>query len=137
MTFLLIMVALTLLAVVVAVLHPIAWTDEEMRFAVIAPAAIGALVFFVALAAGRLDRTIALGSLALTPLLLAIALATGSLVVAGLFWLGGRYGFGPLAAPPAPDDPIRLLRSAGHAARRLAAPRLCVGPAGRLVAPSA
>ena len=31
------MVALTLLAVVVAVLHPIAWTDEEMRFAVARP----------------------------------------------------------------------------------------------------
>ena len=37
LTFLLIMVALTLLAVVVAVVHPIAWTDEEMRFGVGAP----------------------------------------------------------------------------------------------------
>ena len=37
LTFLFIMVALTLLAVVVAVLHPIAWTDEEMRFAVDRP----------------------------------------------------------------------------------------------------
>ena len=46
MTFLLIMVALTLLAVVVAVWHPIAWTDDEMRFAVMAPTALGALVFF-------------------------------------------------------------------------------------------
>ena len=41
LTFLFIMVALTLLAVVVAVLHPIAWTDEEMRFAVIAPGGAG------------------------------------------------------------------------------------------------
>ena len=113
LTFLFIMIALTLLAVVVAVVHPIAWTDEEMRFAVIAPAALGALVFFGALATGRLDRTIAIGSLTATPLLLAIALAAGSLVVAGLFWLGGRYGFGPLAAPPAPDDPIRLLDPPG------------------------
>ena len=50
-----IMVALTLVAVVAAVFHPIAWTDEEMRLAVIAPAAVGALVFFGALALGRLD----------------------------------------------------------------------------------
>ena len=63
LTFLFIMVALTLLAVVVAVLHPIAWTDEEMRFAVIAPAALGDLVFFGALATGRISKAIALGSL--------------------------------------------------------------------------
>ena len=41
LTFLFIMVALTLLAVVVAVLHPIAWTDEEMRFAVDRPGGAG------------------------------------------------------------------------------------------------
>ena len=41
LTFLFIMVALTLLAVVVAVLHPIAWTDEEMRFAVDRPSGAG------------------------------------------------------------------------------------------------
>jgi C-terminal four TMM region of protein-O-mannosyltransferase/Dolichyl-phosphate-mannose-protein mannosyltransferase len=113
LTFLFIMVALTLLAVVVAVLHPIAWTDEEMRFAVIAPAALGALVFFGALATGRLSSTVALGSLSATPLLVALALAAGSLVVVGLFWLGGRIGFGPLAPPPEPDDPIRLLDPPG------------------------
>jgi hypothetical protein len=113
LTFLFIMVALTLLAVVVAVVHPIAWTDEEMRFAVIAPTAVGGLVFFGALATGRLDKMIAIGSVTVTPLLLSIALASGSLVVFGLFWLGGRYGFGPLAAPPAPDDPIRLLDPPG------------------------
>ena len=56
LTFLFIMVALTLLAVVVAVLHPIAWTDEEMRFAVVAPAALGGLVFFGALATGRISK---------------------------------------------------------------------------------
>ena len=113
LTFLFIMVALTLLAVVVAVLHPIAWTDEEMRFAVIAPAALGGLVFFGALATGRISSAVALGSLSATPLLLAIALGFGSLVVFGLFWLGGRYGFGPLAGPPAPDDPILLLDPPG------------------------
>ena len=97
LTFLLIMVALTLLAVVVAVVHPIAWTDDEMRFAVGAPAALGALVFFGALATGKLGTRLTIGSQAVTPLILAIALALGSLVVVGLFWLGGRLGFGPLA----------------------------------------
>ena len=113
LTFLLIMVALTLLAVVVAVVHPIAWTDEEWRFAVGAPVVLGTVVFFVALAAGRLDATLSIGSLAVTPLLMAIALGLGSVVVAALFALGGRIGFGPLAAPPAPDDPIHLLDAPG------------------------
>ncbi len=113
LTFLLIMIALTLLAVVVAVIHPISWTDEEMRFAVGAPVVLGTLLFFVALAAGKLDTAISLGPLSVTPLLMAIALGLGSVVVAGLFMLGGRIGFGPLAAPPAPDDPIRLLEAPG------------------------
>ena len=62
MTFLLIMIALTLLAVFVAVVHPVAWTDDEMRFGIGAPVVLGALVFFGALAAGKLDATITLGS---------------------------------------------------------------------------
>jgi predicted membrane-bound dolichyl-phosphate-mannose-protein mannosyltransferase len=109
LTFVVIMVALTLLAVVVAVVHPIAWTDEEMRFALGAPAVLGTLVFFGALGTGRLDTPIKVGSLSVTPLLLAIGLAAGSLVVAAIFWLAGRWGFGPMARPPDPDDPIRLL----------------------------
>ena len=114
LTFLLIMVALTLLSVVVAVVHPIAWTDEEQRFAIGAPSVLGALVFFGALGTGKLDATITLGPLAVTPLLVALALAFGSLVVAALFMLGARFGFGPLAAPPAPDDPIRRLDPPGE-----------------------
>ena len=113
LTFLFIMVALTLLAVVIAVVHPIAWTDDEMRFAVVAPTALGALAFFGALATGRIGASLAIGPLAVTPLLAAIALALGSLTVFGLFRLGGRFGFGPMASPPAPDDPIRLLDPPG------------------------
>ncbi|MFL5670157.1 MAG: phospholipid carrier-dependent glycosyltransferase, partial [Chloroflexota bacterium] len=113
LTFLLIMIALTLLAVVVAVVHPISWTDEELRFAVGAPVVLGTLVFFLALAGGKLNAAVTLGPLSVTPLLVAIALGIGSLVVAGLFVLGGRFGFGPLAPPPGPDDPIRLLEPPG------------------------
>ena len=109
LTFLLVMVALTLLAVVVAIFHPIAWTDEEMRFGVIAPAALGALVFFGSVALGRSNAELVVGGFALTPLRLAIVLGLGSLAVLVLFTLGGRLGFGPLAAPPAPDDPAYRL----------------------------
>ncbi len=56
MTFLLIMIALTLLTVFVAVVHPVAWTDDEMRFGIGAPVVVGALVFFGALAAGKARR---------------------------------------------------------------------------------
>ncbi len=116
LTFLLIMVALTLVAVFIAVVHPVSWTDDEMRFAVGAPAVLGGVVFFGALATGKLGATIKLGSATVTSLELALALAFGSLVVVGLFWLGGRVGFGPLAPPPAPDDPIRLLDPPGEPA---------------------
>jgi hypothetical protein len=109
LTFLLVMVALTLITVVVSVLHPIAWTDEEMRFAALAPGAAGALAFFGALGLGRLDVALVLGSLSITPLQAAIVLALGSPVVIGAFWLAGRWGFGPLARAPGPDDPARRL----------------------------
>ena len=109
LTFLLIMVALTLLAVVVAILHPIAWTDEELRLAVLAPMALGTLLFFGTLGLGGLQTSYAAGPLSVTPLLVAIALGLGSPVVAGLFWLAGRRGFGPLAGLPGVDDPVRLL----------------------------
>ncbi len=109
LTFLLVMVALTLIAVVVAIFHPIAWTDEEMRFAVIAPAALGALVFFASVALGQVDAQFAVGGFAITPLRLAITLGLGSLAVLVLFTLGGRLGFGPLAAPPHPGDPAYRL----------------------------
>jgi predicted membrane-bound dolichyl-phosphate-mannose-protein mannosyltransferase len=109
LTFLLIMITLTLLAVVVAVMHPIAWTDEELRFAVGAPVVAATVVFFGTVATGRIQTVYAFGPLSFTPLLVAIALGLGSLIVAGLFWAAGRIGFGPLAAPPGPDDPAALL----------------------------
>ena len=109
LTFLLIMVALTLVAVVVAILHPIAWTDDELRFAVAAPVVAGTIVFFGALARGSINTVITVGPLSFTPLLVAIALGLSSIAVAGLFWLGGRAGLGPLASPPVAGDPGRLL----------------------------
>jgi hypothetical protein len=107
--FLALMVALTLVAVVASVFHPIAWTDEEMRFAVMAPAAAGALLFFGALAMRRLDAEVIVGSLVVTPVLLAILAALGSLVVYGAFRFAAGLGYGPLAGARAADDPQRIL----------------------------
>jgi hypothetical protein len=107
--FLVIMIALTLLAVIVAVFHPIAWTDEEMWLALIAPSAVGAALFFGALTFGKLDQTIVLGPVSVTPLMAAFASALGSVVAYLAFRAGGMVGYGPLAAPPGPNDPARLL----------------------------
>ena len=109
LTFLVMMLALTLIGVVTAVVHPVAWTDEEMRLAVAAPVTLGTLVFLAAVASGSANASLALGPLAFTPLEVALALALGSVAVAALFWFAGRIGFGPLASPPASDDPARFL----------------------------
>jgi Gpi18-like mannosyltransferase/outer membrane protein assembly factor BamB len=108
-TFLLVMIGLTLVAVIASVLHPVAWSDEEFRLAVLGPAALGVVTFFGAVATGRISNEYQLGPLLVQPLEIAILLALGSVAVYGLFWLAGQYGFGPLARPPAPDDPARYL----------------------------
>ncbi|MGZ8502744.1 MAG: phospholipid carrier-dependent glycosyltransferase, partial [Candidatus Limnocylindrales bacterium] len=108
LTFLLVMVGLTLVAVVVSVVHPIAWTDDEMRFAAIVPAVAGAVVFFGALGTGQLDTLLPVGPVAFTPLQLAVALGLGSPAVVAVFWLAGRLGFGPFAGPRPIDDPVPL-----------------------------
>ncbi len=113
--FLVIMIGLTLLAVIVAIFHPIAWTDEEMWLALIAPTAIGAVLFFGALTLGRLEQSVVLGPLSVTPLLAAIAAALGSVAVYLAFRIGGLLGYGPLKVPARPDDPRRYLDPPGPA----------------------
>jgi hypothetical protein len=103
LTFLLVMVALTLIAVVASILHPIAWTDDEMWLAALTPGIGGVLVFFGALGLGRLESALTVGGLAFTPLIVAVFLAIGSPVVIAVFWLAGRWGFGPLASAGTPD----------------------------------
>jgi hypothetical protein len=109
LTFLLVMVALTLLGVVIAVLHPVSWTDDEWRIAIGAPLVLSGLVFFGALATGRIGAQVTIGSIAVTPLSLALLLAFVAVFAAAAAWLGGRWGFGPFATPPGPDDPARAL----------------------------
>ncbi|HEU4920284.1 MAG TPA: phospholipid carrier-dependent glycosyltransferase [Candidatus Limnocylindrales bacterium] len=107
--FVAIMIGLTSIAVVVNVLHPIAWSDDEVRFAVGAPTALGAAVALGAIALGRADEEFVLGPVAVTPLHLAAALVLLSVVAYGGFVMAGRLGFGPFAAPPDPTDPAALL----------------------------
>jgi hypothetical protein len=97
--FLLLMIALTMVAAAVAVLHPVAWTVEEVRLAVVGPAALGVLVALVAIPLGL--GTGAIGA--------AVGLMALGGVAAGAFWAAGRIGLGPLAPPPSPDDPAALL----------------------------
>jgi hypothetical protein len=107
--FVVIMIALTAVAVVINVLHPIAWSDDEMRFAVAAPAALGVLVALVAVATGRLESSIVVGGFAITPIYAAGAGVLLSLAVYAAFIVAGRAGFGPMAVPPAATDPAALL----------------------------
>jgi dolichyl-phosphate-mannose--protein O-mannosyl transferase len=100
--FLLLMVALTMLASAVAVLHPVAWTVDEVRIAVGGPAALGALI-------GLASIPLGLGSTAQAA---AVGLMAIGGAAAGAFWVAGRLGLGPLAPPPAPDDPAALLEPA-------------------------
>ena len=107
--FVAIMVGLTITAVAVNVLHPLAWSLDEIRFAVGAPVGLGGLIALAAIATGRATSTLTIGSVKATPLEMALALVAISLLVWVAFVLAARLGFGPLAPPPAPDEPAALL----------------------------
>ena len=109
LTFVAIMVGLTVAAVAVSVLHPIAWSDDEIRFAFGAPAALGAIVALAAIALNKAGATVIVGPIAATPLHLAAALVATSLLVGAAFVVGGWLGVGPLATKPHPADPASLL----------------------------
>jgi 4-amino-4-deoxy-L-arabinose transferase-like glycosyltransferase len=108
--FPLIMIVLTLATVAIIIYRPIAWSDDEVRFAVGAPPAAGLLIALAAIALGRVGSSIALGPLKLTPLPLAFALVLlgGGAYLA--FSVAGRFGLGPMAIatggrPGIPLDP--------------------------------
>jgi C-terminal four TMM region of protein-O-mannosyltransferase/Dolichyl-phosphate-mannose-protein mannosyltransferase len=107
--FLLIMIAIVVVAVLANTLHPVAWTMEELWFAVGVPAALGALALLYGLSRGDAAAPLELGPVSASPL----ALGFAGLVAAGAVYLVflavGRYGFGPLAPPPEPDDPAAIL----------------------------
>ena len=106
--FVALMIALTLGAVLVTVFRPIAWSAEETRLAIVGPAAIGILVFLIAVPLGIAVKPIGAGPAALTPTVISLLLILGSGVVWAILRFAGIWGLGPLALPPDPDDPVRL-----------------------------
>jgi len=126
LAFLVVMVAVTLAAVVITVWHPIAWSVEEVRFAVGAPLVLGVLVFLAGVAAGGGQPSSDGGLVTLLPSV-GFALVMLGALAAGLFWLAGRFGFGPLAPPPAVDDPRTLLPAADPAPAGWLRPGYLVG----------
>ncbi len=110
LSFLLLMVGLTLAGTLVLVLHPLRWTVEEVRFAVGTPVVLGGLILLVAVPLG-------LGSGQMRAALeAAFAVAALGVIAALALWAAGRWGFGPLAPPPAPDDPALLAEPPAPAA---------------------
>ncbi|HUQ79242.1 MAG TPA: phospholipid carrier-dependent glycosyltransferase [Patescibacteria group bacterium] len=125
--FVAIMVGLTIAAVVANVLHPLAWSLDEIRFAIRAPIVVGGAGILALLATGHAMKPAAIpiaaegavGGAAAAPATVAIPFSTPMEVAIGLLllgpvaWLGfvvaGRVGFGPFARPPAADDLAALL----------------------------
>ena len=105
--FVLLMIGLTLVAVLATVLRPIAWTPEEVRFAVAGPVAAGIGLLALGIPLGLTDATITISGLQLSLLTIAGGLALLGGVVAAGFWVAGRFGFGPLAPslPPGVGPP--------------------------------
>ncbi len=93
-TFFIIMLAVTAIAAAANAYHPVAWTIEEMRFAIGAPLVVGGLALIGGLLRG-------------SGLLLEVGAAglIGGAAAAVGFQYAGRLGFGPLAMPPGPNDP--------------------------------
>ncbi len=100
--FLLLMIGLTLVSVVVSVLHPIAWSPDEIRFAVAAPATAGILLFLVAIPAGFAERAITIGGATVSVIALAGSLVAASLAIYGAFWAARGWDSGRSPARPDP-----------------------------------
>jgi len=107
--FLIIMTGLTLVGVVAVVQHPIAWTWEEERFAIGVPIVAGAAILLFGMVRGAPEKALKIGPVAASPIELAFVAFVGAAAIYTLFTVVGRFGFGPRAARPAPDDPQALL----------------------------
>ncbi|HEX7498326.1 MAG TPA: hypothetical protein VF344_07685, partial [Candidatus Limnocylindrales bacterium] len=105
-TFFVIMLAVTCMAAVGNAYRPVAWTREELYFAVGAPPVLGFVGPFVLAL-----LFVPLGFSFSFPQLLRVALEAGAVgigvgILAGAaFWVIGRAGFGPLAVAPRPGSP--------------------------------
>ena len=104
-TFFVIMLAITAVAAAANAYRPVAWTREELYFAIAAPPMLGlAGPFVVALAVVPFGYSLDAISL------LRVAAETGTagagigIVAATSFWACGRLGLGPLADPARPGS---------------------------------
>ncbi len=113
LSFMLIMVLLTGGAVAVTVLHPIAWSRDEVRLSIGGPIVLGIAVVAVALARG--NPTIHLGSVALPLAVLGVLVMAAGPGAWLVFRAAAPGGFGPYARSPAPDDPAAALPAAAPA----------------------
>ncbi len=102
LTFMLIMVALTGVAVGVSILHPVAWTPEERWFAVLAPVVAGIVIAAVALV--RAAPPVHVSTFALPLVGIGVVVALAGVAAELAFRVAAPYGFGPLAVR-SPDDP--------------------------------
>jgi hypothetical protein len=104
-TFFLIMLAATAIAAAANAYHPVAWSRQEFKFAVAASflLGIGAIAFGLRHASALISDPLAGANR--TSLVLVLVGLAAMVVPAAAFWLAGRFGFGPLAIPAAPDDP--------------------------------
>jgi outer membrane protein assembly factor BamB len=102
--FVLLMLAVTALAAAASAYRPVAWTRDELRFAVVAPPVLGlAGPVVIAVLLVPIGLPVSLGPL------LAVELAAGAaglgigLLAGAAFWISGRFGFGPLAVARLPE----------------------------------
>jgi Gpi18-like mannosyltransferase len=102
--FLAIMIGLTLVAVVANVLHPIAWTKEEERFAIGAPIVGGIAILLFGLVRQAPDVNLTLGPLSASPIELGSLAFVGGAGVFVVFATLGRLGLGPRARPATMAD---------------------------------
>ena len=107
--FVALMVGLTVIAVVANVMHPVAWSLDEIRFAIGAPVAVGGLIALAAIATGKAFAPLAIGSVRVTPIELAFGVAAIGAAAWALMAVAAQLGFGPLAPLPQPDDPAAIL----------------------------
>ena len=118
-TFFLIMLAITAVAAALAAYRPLAWTRQELHFALFAPALFGLVApWLLTLLALPIGFPLAVAATLKYSLLAGAGGVVLGIGVGLTFWLAGRVGFGPLAskpqnpnflpAEPAPEGWLRL-----------------------------
>ena len=102
-TFLLMMVGITMLMAAGLAVRSVRWTVDELRFAVIAPLVAGIIVAVAGVALGPRLQGSAVSERGLV--LAGAALVALSVIAYATPLLLARWSMGPLAPPPRPGDP--------------------------------